>query len=148
MIKGVHALFYVNDADALRAFIRDKLRLPYTDVGEGWLIFDVSEGDVGVHPTDGDPPEGTHEMSFYCDDLRKTVAELRANGVKFTSDIEDRSYGLVTTFEMPGGVDVMLYQPHYEKRAARPTAARKAVPRKAAAKTRRKKAASPRARKS
>ncbi len=146
MIKGVHALFYVKDADALRAFIRDKLRLPYTDVGEGWLIFDVSEGDVGVHPTDGDPPEGTHEMSFYCDDIEKTVAELRANGVRFTSGIEDRSYGFVTTFEMPGGMEVMLYQPRYRKRAIRPAAARRAVRRKTAAKTRRKKATSPRAR--
>ena len=33
MIKGVHAMFYAPNADELRAFIRDKLQLPYTDVG-------------------------------------------------------------------------------------------------------------------
>ena len=41
MIKGVHALFHTTDADAARAFIRDKLRLPYHDAGDGWLIFDA-----------------------------------------------------------------------------------------------------------
>jgi len=35
MIKGVHTMFYSAEADALRAFIRDKLRFPYTDLGEG-----------------------------------------------------------------------------------------------------------------
>ncbi len=62
MIKGLHGLIYSSEAEAMRAFIRDKLRLPYTDVGGGWLIFDLPEGDIGVHPIDesGEPPSGTH----------------------------------------------------------------------------------------
>ncbi len=50
MIKGMHALFYTPQAEEIRAFIRDKLGLPYTDAGDGWLIFDVPEADLGVHP--------------------------------------------------------------------------------------------------
>jgi len=33
MIRGVHAMFYSSKADPLRDFIKDKLKLPYTDVG-------------------------------------------------------------------------------------------------------------------
>ena len=41
MIKGVHTMFYSSDPEATRAFLRDKLRFPHTDVGGGWLIFDL-----------------------------------------------------------------------------------------------------------
>jgi catechol 2,3-dioxygenase-like lactoylglutathione lyase family enzyme len=121
MIKGVHAMFYTSEPEALRAFIRDKLCFPYTDVGEGWLIFDLPEGDVGCHPTDGDePPSGTHNVSFYCDDVMSTVAELKGRGVVFLDEITDRGFGLTTRFMMPGEVEVMLYQPHYAKRTTGP----------------------------
>jgi hypothetical protein len=39
MIRGVHTMFYSSDATALRAFLRDNLGFPFTDVGDGWLIF-------------------------------------------------------------------------------------------------------------
>jgi len=41
MIRGVHTMFYSSQADALRAFLRDKLGLSATDIGQGWLIFDL-----------------------------------------------------------------------------------------------------------
>ena len=117
MIQGVHALFYSSKPDELRAFLRDKLRLPSSDVGEGWLIFDLPEGDLGVHPTDheGSPPSGTHDVSFYCDDIEATVAELKGRDVVFDDEITDRGYGLVIHFTMPGDVKVQLYQPRYVK---------------------------------
>jgi len=117
MILGLHGLFYTSEPAAMRVFIRDKLKLPYTDVGKGWLIFDLPEGDIGVHPIDenGQPPSGTHDVSFYCDDIDGTVAELRTRGVRFDQDVEDHGYGFVTYFTMPGGVKVQLYEPKYEK---------------------------------
>ena len=121
MIRGLHGLFYTSDAAAMRAFMRDKLKLPYTDVGDGWLIFDLPEGDIGVHPIDesGQPPSGTHDVSFYCDDIHGTVAELRARGVHFDEDVADHGYGFVTYFTMPGGVKVQLHEPKYQKRASK-----------------------------
>lgn len=116
MIRGMHTMFYSSEAEALRAFFRDKLGLPGTDVGGGWLIFDAPEADLGVHPTDGDePPSGTADISFYCDDVAETVRELREKGVEFTQDVEDHGYGLVTYFKVPGGFKVQLYQPQYTK---------------------------------
>ena len=79
MIRGMHAMFYSSQAEALRAFLRDKLGLSGTDVGDGWLIFDAPEADLGVHPTEGkNPASGTAEICFYCDDIAKTTSELRA----------------------------------------------------------------------
>jgi len=58
-----------------------------------------------------------HDISFYCDDIQKTVAELRAKGVEFTKDVADHGYGFVTCFKMPGNLEVQLYQPKYQKKS-------------------------------
>jgi hypothetical protein len=117
MIKGVHTMFYSSKAEELRAFIRDKLRFPCFDVGEGWLIFDLPAAEMGVHPYDPgqSPPPNTHDISFYCDDVKATVAELKARGVEFVNEIQDQGYGLVTQFKMPGDLIARLYQPRYRK---------------------------------
>src|ERR1043166_3374820 len=101
MIKGVHTMFYSSDAAGLRAFLRDKLNLNATDVGDGWLIFDLPEADMGCHPADEkhEAPSGTSDISFYCDDIQQTVDELTKKGVKFKGKIEDHGYGLVTYFQ-------------------------------------------------
>ena len=112
-------MFYSSEPAELRAFLRDKLRFPFTDAGGGWLIFDLPEADMGCHPADAageeGAPAGTHNISFYCDDLEQTMRELKERGVEFVDGITDEGYGLVTHFRMPGGVEVQLYQPRYEK---------------------------------
>jgi len=120
MIRGVHTMFYSSQPEELRAFLRDKLGFPFSDVGEGWLIFDLPEADMGCHPASDSEgaPSGTHNISFYCDDIERTVAELRFRGVEFTDQVTDRGYGLVTHFKMPGDVEVQLYQPKYTKHSA------------------------------
>jgi catechol 2,3-dioxygenase-like lactoylglutathione lyase family enzyme len=118
MIRGVHTMFYTSEPEALRVFLRDKLGLRAADVGDGWLIFDVPEADMGCHPANaGDAkPSGTADISFYCDDIHGTVAGLRTKGVEFDDDIQDHGYGLVTHFKVPGGFTVQLYEPRYQKR--------------------------------
>jgi predicted enzyme related to lactoylglutathione lyase len=110
---------YSSQADELRAFIKEKLGFSHTDVGEGWLIFDLPEADMGCHPADESgehgKSSGSHDISFYCDDIEETVKELRARGVEFVGGIEDHGYGLVTHFLMPGDLSVQLYQPLYTK---------------------------------
>lgn len=118
MIRGVHTMFYSSEPEALRAFLRDKLGFRATDVGDGWLIFDLPEADMGCHPADANDgaPSGTHNISFYCDDIEATVANLKARGVEFTIPIEDHGYGLVTFFKVPGDFQIQLYQPRYSKK--------------------------------
>jgi catechol 2,3-dioxygenase-like lactoylglutathione lyase family enzyme len=117
MIKGVHTMFYSSEPEAMRAFLRDKLGFPYSDIGHGWLIFELPEADMGVHPAGPEvgSPAGTHDISFYCDDVEATVRELRGRGVEFDGEITDAGFGRVIHFLMPGGVRAQLYQPHYEK---------------------------------
>ena len=117
MIRGLHAMFYSSEPEAFRVFARDKLGFPAHDVGDGWLIFDMAEADLGCHPADpkNEAPSGTPSISFYCDDIAKTVAELKARGVEFTRPVEDHGYGLVTFFKAPGNFEIQLYEPRYSK---------------------------------
>jgi catechol 2,3-dioxygenase-like lactoylglutathione lyase family enzyme len=117
MIKGVHTMFYSSQAAELRAFLRDKIGLKANDIGQGWLIFDVPEADMGVHPSDEQhgASSGTADISFYCDDIEATVKELKSKGVEFKGDVEDHGYGLVTYLKAPGDFYIQLYQPKYDK---------------------------------
>lgn len=127
MIKGIHGLFYSSDPDATRAFFRDLVKLPGNDVGQGWWIFDLPEGDLGIHPVEEGQPGGGVHLSFYCDDIHGTVADMAKRGVQFTEAIADHGWGMVTHFTAPGGISVQLYEPRYQKPArAKPAPARAA----------------------
>jgi uncharacterized glyoxalase superfamily protein PhnB len=110
-IKGVHALFYTTEPEAARAFLRDKVGLAAYDSGGGWLIFDQLVADMGCHPSD----RAFHGISFYCDDIQKTMAELSSRGVQFTAPLREEEWGRVTEFELPGGGPIDLYEPKYNK---------------------------------
>ena len=110
-IRGLHAMFYATDAPRARAFLKDILGWPCSDVGDGWLILDTPEAEIGCHPSQ----KLFHELSFYCDDIEKTVAELKAKGVTFTGPIKDAGFGWTADFEIPGAGTSMVYQPKYGK---------------------------------
>lgn len=122
MISGLHAMIYTTDPEGARAFLREKLQFPFTDVGDGWLIFDMPAAELGCHPAEKyggiAVQPGTHEISFYCDDIHATVAELKDRGVEFTDEVRDVGYGFATHFKFPGGAGLQLYQPHYRRHSA------------------------------
>ena len=109
-ITGTHALFYTPEPEALLAVLRDVFEFPHVDAGEGWLIFALPPAETGVHP--GEKP--AHMISFMCDDIDATVAELRARAIKFKQEPEERGYGVGCEIVLPGGVEVQLYQPHHQ----------------------------------
>ena len=103
------------------------------------MIFALPPADLGCHPiAEGD--EIRHELSFYCDDIRQTIAELQGRGIRFTSEVVDEGWGLSTSFAMTGGGEIQLYQPRYakpvwkEQGARRKTVGKKAAGKKVAAK--------------
>ena len=108
-ITGAHALFYTSEPEALRATLRDVFGWPHVDAGGGWLIFALPPAELGVHP--GASP--SHALSFMCDDIEATVAELRAKGIDIDTEILDAGFGITTTMRLPGGVPVQLYQPRH-----------------------------------
>jgi hypothetical protein len=111
MIKGMHALLYSTEPEKTRAFFRDVIGPPFTDTGGGWLIFQTPEADLGVHPSDA--PK--HGISFYCDDLRATVAAFKSKGATFSEEYREEEWGHVAMLEIPGVGTTELYQPKYEK---------------------------------
>jgi predicted enzyme related to lactoylglutathione lyase len=142
MIIGAHSLIYAKDAEKARAFFRDVLEFPHVDAGEGWLIFALPPGEVGIHPGE---QNGETELYLMCDDVEKTVKSLKAKGVVFTKPIEDQGYGIMTAFQIPGGPEMGLYQPRHplacrapKSAAKKPKAVRKVKPgRKAVQRSRR-----------
>jgi hypothetical protein len=115
-VTGVHALVYTPEADALRKVLGDAFGWSHVDAGEGWLIYALPPAELGVHP--GDRPG--HELSLMCDDLAGTMAELRTRGVSFRGDPDDRGWGIVVTMILPGGVEMLLYEPRHPTAHAEP----------------------------
>ena len=114
MITSTHAIIYADDAEQARAFFRDVLGLPSVDAHDGWLIFKLPPAELGVHPaSDPGAPSGHHELYLMCDDIERTVADLSARGVEFTSPISNQGFGLVTTLRVPGGGELGLYEPRH-----------------------------------
>ena len=106
-ITGTHMLLYTPEADALRAVLRDVLGWEHVEDTPGWLIFKLPPSELGIHPSD----RAKHELSLMCDDLVATVSELRAKGIEFRDEPQERSFGITTTMVLPGGVEVLLYEP-------------------------------------
>ena len=110
MINGSHVIIYSTDADADRAFFRDVLEYPSVDAGQGWLIFKLPPAEVAVHPAEA----AAHELLLMCDDLEQTMSELRAKGIEFRGGPDEESFGITTTMLLPGGVEILLYEPRHE----------------------------------
>jgi catechol 2,3-dioxygenase-like lactoylglutathione lyase family enzyme len=109
-ITGMHALLYTSEPEALRDVFKDVFGMKYVDAHDGWLIFALPPAELGIHPADNP----THELTMMCDDIERTVADLRAKGITFKGDPEPQGFGIVTTMVLPGGVEMMLYQPRHE----------------------------------
>jgi hypothetical protein len=114
-IIGTHMLFYSSEAEAVRTILRDAFGFKSVDAGGGWLIFALPPAEAGVHPAEG-PAHGSgtgHQISFMCDDIHATVADLRAKGVHIEGDIKDQGWGITSMMTLPGDLKVMLYQPRH-----------------------------------
>ena len=109
-ITGAHVLLYTARAEELRATLRDAFGWAHVDAGEGWLIFALPQAELGVHPSDGEP---RHELSLLCDDVHATAIELRAKGIDVRGEPEDKGFGVGVHVTLPGGVDVLVYEPRH-----------------------------------
>ncbi len=119
MIIGSHVLFYTQDPEADRAFFRDVLRYPSVDAGGGWLIFKLPPAEAAFHPAQG-PTTLAHAgrpllgavLYLMCDDLRATAESLRAKNVE-CAPVYEEEWGIATSFVLPSGGEVGLYQPKH-----------------------------------
>jgi catechol 2,3-dioxygenase-like lactoylglutathione lyase family enzyme len=114
-IIGTHALLYTSEPDAVREIFRDVLGFDFVDAGHDWLIFALPPAELGIHPGEGPTFDAgvRHQLTFMCDDLDATVEELRAKGIEIQGEPQNVGWGITTTMVLPGGLDVMLYQPRH-----------------------------------
>jgi predicted enzyme related to lactoylglutathione lyase len=111
-ITGVHTLLYTSGPDAVRDILRDVFGWPFVDEGGGWLIFALPPAEVGVHPAEG-PGSAHHQVSLMCDDITATMADLATRGVEVRGGPSDEGWGVTTTLVLPGGLEMMLYEPRH-----------------------------------
>lgn len=108
-ITGAHALLYTSEPEQMRAVLRDVFGFDHVDAGDGWLIFGLPPAELGIHPSD----KPRHELTFMCDDIEATVDDLVSRDIEVKGEISDEGFGLTATMVLPGGVDVMLYEPRH-----------------------------------
>ncbi len=108
-ITGAHVLLYSSEPDALRAVMADVFDWKHVDGGGGWLIFNLPPAEIAVHPAEAP----SHQLTLMCDDLDATLADLRAKGIEVKGEPEDAGWGITSILVLPGGVDVMIYQPRH-----------------------------------
>ena len=109
-VTGAHVLLYSAAEDELRAVFRDVFNWKHVDAGNGWLIFALPPSEIGVHPAEGPI---RHQFSLMCDDIGATARELRAKGIVVRGEPEDQGWGISVMLDLPGGVEVQLYEPRH-----------------------------------
>jgi glyoxalase/bleomycin resistance protein/dioxygenase superfamily protein len=109
-ITGIHALVYTSEPEAVRAIFRDVFGWEHVDAGDGWLIFALPPAEVGVHPSEH---VVRRDLSLMCDDLQATMADLRAKGIEFDGEPVDEGWGIGVTMRLPGGAELLLYEPRH-----------------------------------
>ena len=114
-IIGAHALHYTSEPEAVRAIFRDVFEWKHVDDGDGWLIFALPPAELGVHPAEGPTFEGgaRHQLALMCADIGATIGKLRSKGVEVRGEPEDEGWGITTMLVLPGGLEVMLYEPRH-----------------------------------
>jgi catechol 2,3-dioxygenase-like lactoylglutathione lyase family enzyme len=119
MFIGSHVLFYSTDADKDRAFFNDILEFPSVDAGHGWLIFSLPPAEAAWHPADAPFAMGHGDHSLIgaivylmTDDVDAEVKRLTARKVVCSPIVEER-WGRRTSFRLPSGQEMGLYQPSH-----------------------------------
>ena len=70
MITGAHVIIYSTDPENDRIFLRDIMKFPNVDAGDGRLIFGLPPAEVAVHPSE---MNNGHEFFLMCDDIEELI---------------------------------------------------------------------------
>ena len=110
-IIGSHSIIYSRDAEANRRFLRDVLRFPNVDVGEGWLVFGLPPSEVAVHPGESNDE---HEFYLMCDDIGDFIAAMTRENVE-CSGVTEAPWCRLVAITLPGGGKLGVYEPKHAR---------------------------------
>ena len=111
MIIGAHSILYSRNPEADRAFLRDVLKLPNVDVGDGWLIFGLPPAEVAIHPSE---KNDVHAFYLMVDDIEEFVAEMGRHGIACGA-VQNQGWGVLTPLTLPGGGTLGVYEPRHAR---------------------------------
>jgi len=111
MLIGAHTIIYSTSPEADRAFLRDVLKLPNVDAGDGWLIFGLPPAELAVHPSDNND---VREFYLLCDNIEGLIAEMKKHGA-VCDPVREQSWGLLTHLTLPGGGKLGVYEPRHAR---------------------------------
>src|SRR4051812_37870426 len=107
VIRGAHLILYSSDAEADRRFLVDLLDRPTVDAGGGWLVAQLPPAEVAVHPAER---SGAVELYLVGDDVGAAAGGGTGRGVVSEGPGSDEWWGRVTSFRLPGGGRIGLYE--------------------------------------
>jgi hypothetical protein len=111
VLIGAHSIIFSTNPGADRTFLRDVLRLPNVDVGEGWLIFGLPPAELAVHPSN---KNDVHEIYLMCDDIEAFVAKMKTHNIA-CGPVQNPGWGLLTHVTLPSGGKLGIYQPRHAR---------------------------------
>jgi len=106
VITGIAVEIIHPDVEETYTFLRDKLGLPCFDAGGGFMVFEPPKAILEAGQA-GDTP---FTLSFQCDDIDTTIADLEGRGVECKKPPRDEPWGRTSEFSLPNGRSVILYQ--------------------------------------
>jgi hypothetical protein len=109
MITGAHVIIYSTDPEKDRLFLRDIMKFPNVDAGEGWLIFGLPPAEVAIHPSE---LNNRQEFFLMCDDIGELIEQMKSLKIK-CSKVQNQRWGLLTKLKLPSGGNLNVYQPHH-----------------------------------
>jgi len=111
MLTGAHVIIYSTDPPADRVFLRDVLKFPNVDAGEGWLIFGLPPAELAVHPSDQNDHQ---ELFLICDDIHAFVRKMVHHNIP-VGQIQQQNWGHIVYITLPGGGRLGVYQPSHAR---------------------------------
>jgi hypothetical protein len=120
MISGAHLLLYSPDPDADQAVLQRILGARSVPAEPGRIIMALPPSEIAMHegPAGFVQSHAGHDLRglvlyLMCDDIRAAVDTLQAGGTR-CAEIEETEFGMKTTFMLPSGGEIGLYQPSHQ----------------------------------
>jgi len=98
----------VSDAKKSAAWYKEKLGFE-TAVDDHWVTAWPKGANCKLHLCEGDLEPGNTGIAVYADDVKETVADLKAKGVKFAMDYTKNAWGESAQLKDPDGNIIWIY---------------------------------------
>ncbi|HLI45603.1 MAG TPA: VOC family protein [Geobacterales bacterium] len=101
----------VSDANKAAEWYKEKLGFEVVEKMGHWITVAPKGSGTVLHLCQGPPLEpGNTGILFLCEDVVKTVEELKKKGVKITKEPKDEGFGIYAMFSDPDGNVFWLMQ--------------------------------------